>query len=218
MTGSGDASRSGDRGRAAGALALAAVLSMMPAACSLFDPRAPEDPDESPQFWQYPSIPSIVVSNLDGSLENQSITLYMTCFDTTFAFNADPADTIEYGGGLQFGDWDYEVEQNTLINLFAQAQGTGAPAESLVSVTFTTVSGQPDPPAPVDSATIWRDYSIVVAGSEYATWESPARGRARMTMIESSSATWAISRWEDYRPDDYTGDSYTWGVAKADYR
>jgi hypothetical protein len=218
MSGHADSSYGRVRSLRTGALYLVLSVSLLPASCSLFDPRAPEDPDESPQFWQYPSVPSIVISNLDGSLENQSITLYMTCFDTTFAFLADPADTIEYGGALEFGNWDYEVEQNTLINLFAQVQGTGAPAESLVSVTFTTVSGQPDPPAPVDSVTIWRDYSIVVAGSGYATWENPARGRAVITMVESSSATWSVRRWEDYRPDDYTGDSYTWGVTKADYR
>jgi len=200
------------------ALGAAALLAAAFAAgCSMFEPRTPEDPAEGGSYWQYPSAPSIVMNNLDGSMEARSITLYMTAFDESFAFLADPADTAEFPS-LEFGSWDFYAEQNTLSNMFASVQGSGAPEESLIAVTFMPIEGYPDPPAPVDSAEIWRSYFIQIAGSEYGSWSNPCIGKACITMIEDESSMWSISVWEDYRPDDYVPGIYTWGVVKAPYR
>lgn len=155
------------------------------------------------------------MNNIDGSLEALSITLYTASLDTSFVFVPDAADSVEFGGSYDFSSWDYADEQNTITNLFAQV----APEDSVIVVEFSSVEGYPDPPAPADSATIWRDYEIVIAGSGFAEWENPLRGRARITLKESSTATWAVSLWEDFRPGDYSpGEEYTWGYAKAYYR
>lgn len=196
-------------------LAALAVVAAIACSCSLFEPRTPEDPGGGGSFWQYPSAPWIVVNNVDGSLEARSITLYMTSLDTSFVFVPDAADSVEFGGFLDFSSWDYADEQNTITNLFAQV----AAEDSVIVADFSFVEGYPDPPAPTDSATIWRDYEIVIVGSGFAEWGNPLRGRARITLTESSTATWAVSLWEDFRPDDYTpGEEYTWGYAKASYR
>jgi len=203
--------------RGCGCLALA-VLCLSAAvllSCSLFDPRDPEDPDDTPPFWQYPYNPAIVMLNVHGSMEARSITLYMACMDTSFTFLADPADTSEWGGSWEFGDWDYYVEQSTMGNIFA-LQDT-LYGDTLVAVAFTGVEGYPDPPAPVDSATIWRDYTVVVAPSIWGPYGNPARGRARITMVESSTSTWSIRLWEDFRPE-FPDTSHTLGVLKASYR
>jgi hypothetical protein len=193
-------------------LAAAGMLS-----CSLFDPRSPEDPDETPSFWQYPYTPTIVMMNVQGAMEARSITLYMACMDTSFVFEPDAADSSEYYGqsGFDFSPWDYYAEQNNMGNIFA-LQDT-LYGDTLISVGFAGVAGFPDPPAPVDSAVIWRDYTIVVAPSPYAPYGNPARGRAVITMVESSSSTWSIRRWEDFRPE-FPDSSHTLGLVKASYR
>ncbi len=199
-------------------LATAAFLGILATGCSLFEPREPEQPGGGQTYWQPPTTPSRVMLNMDGALEARSIGLYMECMDTSFVFLADPADTAEYGGTFSFDDWDWTSEQNTVGNIFASVQGSGLPAESLLSVAFSLDPEHPDPPAPTDSAVIWRNYSMVVAGSGYAEWGDPALGQAKITLVEDDFNYWKISLWEDFRPDDYTEGMYTWGVVKASYR
>jgi len=199
------------------ATALLCVASFL-SACSLFDPREPEPPDTTPPFWLTPYTPGVVMQNVQGSMEARSITLYMACMSQdSFSFVPDAADTAEYGSqpGYDFSTWDYSAEEGNVGNIFA-LQDT-LYGDSLISVTFTAVPGYPDPPAPVDSAVIWRDYEIVIAASNLAPYSNPATGRARVTMVESSASTWSIRLWEDFRPE-YPGESHTWGLVKAAYR
>ncbi|MBD3277420.1 MAG: hypothetical protein GF388_03885 [Candidatus Aegiribacteria sp.] len=196
--------------------ASAAVLFL---ACSFFEPRDPQDPapgDDIP--WQQPYAPTTVVTNLGNAMEGRSASITMACCDSSYMFIADESDTTEFGGSWNFGGWTYEVEQNTVMNIFNFVQSSGYPDDSLVSVTMNTISTLPDPVAPSDSAEIWRDYQIVAAGTEYADWDAPAEGRVMFLMVEDSYGLWSIKRWYDYRPEDYTGEHYTWGVAKAPFR
>lgn len=187
--------------------------------CSFFEPREPEDPDPGGDItWQQPYAPQTVVLNLENAMEGRSISMTMACCDSSYVFIADGADTTEFGGSFDFSDWTYEVEQNTLMNVYNSVQGSGLPDDSLVSVIMNMVPELPDPVAPSDSATLWRDYEIVAAGSSFAGWGSPARGRVEFTMVEDIYGLWSIRRWNDYRPDGYTGEHYTWGVAKASFR
>jgi len=187
--------------------------------CSFFDPRNPADPDPGEEIpWQQPYAPSTVVINFGNSMEGRSVAMTMACCDSSYMFIADGADTTEFGGSWDFSNWNYEVEQNTIMNVFNAVQGSGLPDDSLISVTMNIISSLPDPVAPVDSAEIWRDYEIVGAGSSYCGWDSPAKGRVMFIMVENTYGLWAIKRWYDYRPDDYTGEFYTWGVAKVTYR
>jgi len=204
---------------------LLVVAAASACACSFFEPRVPEDPGGGPpSFYQPPVIPDIVLSNMGGALENSAFSIYMGCLVQEFEFVADPSDVIEYGPGgsagtdFDFSEWDYDSESSVIGNLLAAAQGSGAPEDSLVRVVFTTISGYPDPPAPVDSAVIWRAYSIEVAGSGWSEWGNPAQGKAKITLLEDASSMWSISRWEAFRPDEYTEGTVTWGVVKASYR
>lgn len=187
--------------------------------CSFFDPRDPQDPDPGEEIqWLQPYSPATVIVNLENAMEGRSISMTMACCDSAYYFIADGADVAEFGGSWNFSDWDYQVEQNTLMNIYSSVEGSGLPEDSLLSVIMGTVPTLPDPVAPADSAELWRDYQIVAAGSGYAGWESPATGRVMFLMVEDSYGLWSIRRWYDYRPDDYTGDYYTWGVAKATFR
>ena len=195
-------------------LALSTVIS-----CSFFEPRDPADPDPGGEIpWQQPYSPATVVLNIENSMEGRSVAMTMACCDSTYLFIADGADTTEFGGSWNFSNWDYEVEQNTMMNLYYAVQDSLLPDDSLISVTMSTISSLPDPVAPADSAEIWRDYEIIAAGSNYCGWDNPAKGRVMFLMLEDNYGLWSMKRWYDYRPDDYTGEFYTWGVAKVTYR
>ena len=193
---------------------------LLTASCSFFNPRDPQDPNPGDDItWYQPYAPSTVIVNLSNSFEGRSIAMYMACCDSSYMFLADDADTTQFGGSWDFSNWDYEVEQNTLLNIFAAVAGSGFPDDSLASFSMNVVSGlPPDPAAPSDSAEIWRGYEIVAAGSAYCGWDNPARGWVMFLMVEDDYGLWSIKRWFDYRPEDYTGEHFTWGVAKATYR
>jgi len=196
------------------ALAIAVALS-----CSLFDPRSPQYPEEPPYQWYDPYFPSTVLANMKSTFEAHHMA-YMQCFDSTFVFVADPQDTLEYGGGLQFGDWDYDVEYYVMDAMFGVAASAASsyPEDSLASLTLIPMPEYPDEPAPADSTTVYREYEIVIAGSPWCGWDNPATGYAQIYLIETSYGLWYVSRWEDFRVES-SGDSlYTWGVAKANYR
>lgn len=188
------------------------------ASCSLFSPRDPEYPTDDDIPWYQPYAPSTVILNLSNSFEGRSISMFMACCDSSYMFLADDADIDDFGSSWDFSNWDYEVEQNTVLNIFAAIEGSGFPDSLLASFTMNAVAGHTDPAAPSDSAWIWRDYEIVAAGSEYCGWDYPARGRVIFLMVEDIYGLWSIKKWFDYRPEGYTGDYYTWGVAKASYR
>ncbi|NOQ22084.1 MAG: hypothetical protein GQ565_05465 [Candidatus Aegiribacteria sp.] len=187
--------------------------------CSLFEPRDPADPDPGGGIpWQQPYAASTVVLNLENSMEGRSVSMTMACCDSSYMFIADGSDTTEFGGSWDFSDWDYEVEQNTIMNVYYAAQGSLLPEDSLISVTMNTIDTLPDPVAPVGSAVIWRDYEIVAAGLDSCGWERPAKGRVMFQMLEDNYGLWSMERWYDYRPRDYTGEFHTWGVVKATVR
>jgi hypothetical protein len=187
--------------------------------CSFFDPREPADPDPGEEIpWQQPYAPATVVINFENAMEGRSASMTMECCDSTYMFIADGADTTDFGGSWNFSNWDYEVEQNTIMNIFNAVQGSGFSDDSLISVTMNSIDSLPDAVAPLDSTEIWREYEIIAAGSNHCGWDNPAKGRVMFLMVEDDYGLWSMKRWFDYRPDDYTAEIYTWGVAKATYR
>jgi len=187
--------------------------------CSFFDPRDPADPDPGGGIpWQQPYAPATVVINLESSMEGRSVAMTMACCDSAYMFIADGADIAEFGGSWDFSNWDYDVEQNTMMNVFNAAQASLLPEDSLISVTMNSIDSLPDPVAPTDSAEIYREYEIIVAGSEDCGWENPAKGWVMFLMLEDNYGLWSMKRWYDYRPEDYTGDFFTWGRAKVTYK
>ena len=195
-------------------LALSAAVS-----CSFFEPRDPAYPDPGEEIpWQPPYAPATVVINLENAMEGRSIANTMACCDSSYMFIANGADIAEFGGSWNFSNWDYEVEQNTMMNLYYAVQDSLLPDDSLISVTMNSIDSLPDPVYPVDSVDIWRDYEIVAAGLDSCGWERPAKGRVMFQILEDNYGLWTMKRWYDYRPDDYTGGFLTWGVVKATVR
>ncbi len=194
-------------------LALSVLLS-----CSFFEPRDPADPDPGGGIpWQQPYTPATVVINLENAMEGRSIAMTMACCDSSYMFIADGTDIAEFTS-LNFSDWDYEVEQNTMMNLYYAVQDSLLPDDSLISVTMNTISSLPDPVAPVDSAVIYRDYEIIAAGIENCGWDKPAKGRVMFLMVEDNYGLWSMRRWYDNRSDPHIPEFNTWGVVKAAVR
>lgn len=200
--------------------ALIVMAVLLPGACSVFQPRDPEDPNPDPGFqWQVPTHPSIVASNLQNSITALSINHYMQCFHDDFVFLADPLDVSDPGFQvLDFSNWDRSAELGTVSSIFYQAMASGLPEDSLSYALFMQDVNNPDIPAPVDTTIIYRDYVIVAAQTEGSGWDRPAMGRATITMVDDGFGLWSILIWEDERVKDYSGENYTWGVAKAFYR
>ncbi len=196
-------------------LALSAAVS-----CSFFEPRDPAYPDPDAVIpWQQPYSPATVVINLENAMEGRSVAMTMACCDSAYMFIANGADTTEFSA-WNFSNWDYDVEQNTMMNVFNAAQASLLPEDSLFSVTMNTSSTLPaDPVYPADSADIWRDYEIIVAGGgDYCGWENPAKGQVMFFMVEDDFGLWSIERWYDYRSNPHMPEFYTWGAAKVRYR
>ena len=195
-------------------LALSAAVS-----CSFFEPRDPAYPDPGGEIpWQQPYSPATVVINLENAMEGRSIAMTMACCDSSYMFIADGSDTTEFASLYNFSDWDYGVEQNTIMNIFYAAEASSLPEDSLISVTMSTISSLPDPVAPVDSAVIWRDYEIIVAGSNYCGWDKPAKGWVMFLMLEDNYGLWSMKRWYDNRSFPHIPAISTWGVVKAAVR
>ena len=142
----------------------------------------------------------------------------MACCDSAYMFIADGSDTTEFASLYNFSDWDYGVEQNTIMNIFNAAEASSLPDDSLISVIMNIVPSLPDPVAPVDSAEIWRDYEIVAAGSNYCGWGHPAKGLVMFLIVEDTYGLWSMKRWNDYRSNPHMPEFYTWGVVKAAVR
>lgn len=187
--------------------------------CSFFDPRDPAPPDPGEEIpWQQPYSPSTVVINFKYSMEGRSVSMTMACCDSAYMFIADGSDTTEFASLYNFSDWDYGVEQNTIMNIFNAAEASSLPDDSLISVIMNIVPSLPDPVAPVDSAEIWRDYEIVAAGSNYCGWGHPAKGLVMFLIVEDTYGLWSMKRWNDYRSNPHMPEFYTWGVVKAAVR
>lgn len=177
--------------------------------CNLFEPRIPEDPSSAGVVWQTPTSPDIVIENMKSALNGSSI-LYLDCFTESFIFYADTNDINEYPQ-YNFSNWTRSDEANTVTALFAQV-----PEDSTITSEFLIDMSHPDPAAPTDSATIYRQYSITIPQSYHSGTGTPAVGIAEFQMVEDSIGLWAVQEWHDARHEQTSW--VTWAVAKAYYR
>ncbi len=186
------------------------ILFVIPAvllfsSCSLFDPRVPEDPSNSGIVWKDPTSPDIVMENLKAALDGSSMQ-YIDCFNETFVFYADTNDINEYPT-LNFDDWVKIVESDVITQLY-----TIAPHDTLITAEFLLDLEHPDPAAPTDSATIYREYYIDVVSAMH----TPSAGIAEIHLLEKSNGFWYIEEWHDVRLE--ASIFVTWAVMKAAYR
>lgn len=181
------------------------VFSALLLSCSLFEPRNPQDPSGSGVVWQTPTSPDIVIENMASALNGKSV-LYLDCMDDSFVFYADTNDIDDYPT-YDFSNWTKSVENLTVGQIY-----TAVPDDSLTA-SFTPISSNPDPPAPEDSATIYREYTLEIPGAQYEV----AFGIAELHMVESEEGLWSIRSWYDNRYSSSTQEK-TWAVAKVVYR
>ena len=186
-----------------------ALTALVFTSCNLFEPRTPEKPSNGGVVWQDPTSPDIVVENMQSALNGASA-LYMDCFADSFIFYADTNDINEYST-YDFSEWTWSVENLTVGQLFSVV-----PADSTITAEFAIDAEHPDPSAPVDSATIYRQYSITIPQSFHSGTGTPAVGIAELQMIEEEDGLWTITEWHDVRYEQV--DYVTWAVAKAVYR
>ncbi len=185
------------------------LVALVFSSCNLFDPRVPENPSNAGVVWQVPTSPDIVIENVQSALTGSSA-IYLDCFNESFVFYADTNDINEYDQ-YTFSDWTKPVENNTVTALFAVV-----PQDSTIIASFVIDAQHPDPAAPVDSATVYRAYSISVPESYHSGTGTPAVGLAELHMIEDADGLWSIIEWHDLRHEQDI--LVTWAVAKAYYR
>jgi hypothetical protein len=183
----------------------AAVFALL-LSCSLFEPRTPADPSGSGVAWQNPTSPDIVVENMVSALNGKSV-LYLDCLDDGFTFFADTSDINAYPT-LDFSNWTKSVENLTVGQIYS-----AVPEDSSITAEFLVDPSNPDPPAPEDSVTIYRNYTIIIPGAQY----TPAFGIAELHMVESDDGMWSVRSWYDNRYDQ-ASPYKTWAVVKAVYR
>jgi hypothetical protein len=186
--------------------AITPAMFLLLLSCSLFDPRTPADPSQGGVVWQTPTSPDIVVENMVSALNGESV-LYLDCLEDSFLFYADTSDIDDYPT-LNFSDWTKSVENLTVGQIYSSV-----PSDTTISAEFLLVAGNPDPPAPEDSVTIYRQYTIILPGAEH----SPAFGIAELHMVEDEDGLWTVGEWHDNRFDQSTPYK-TWAVAKVVYR
>lgn len=174
--------------------------------CDLFEPRSPADPSGGGVVWQTPTSPDIVVENMQSALNGLSAQ-YLDCLDDSFMFYADNNDIDDYPT-LDFTDWNKGIENLVLGQIYG-----AVPEDSVINADFSFIASSPDPPAPEDSVTIYRQYTIQLPGAQH----SPAFGIAELHMIEDENGFWSVGAWYDNRFSQSTPFK-TWGVAKAVYR
>ncbi len=177
--------------------------------CNLFEPRIPEDPSNAGVVWLDPTSPDIVVENMQSALNGKSA-LYLDCLAESFVFYADTSDINDYTT-YNFSDWTKTVENDTVSLLF-----TIVPEDSTITAEFLVDMSHPDPAAPEDSATIYRQYSITIPQSYHSGTGTPAVGIAELHMLEDGDGFWSIQEWHDVRHEETPW--VTCAVAKAYYR
>lgn len=191
-------------------ISVVVLIALVFSSCNLFEPRIPEGVSNGGIVWLVPTSPDIVVENMQSALNGKSA-LYLECFTESFIFYADANDINDYPT-YNFSDWTKIEESNTVTALFAVV-----PADSTINAVFIEVTNYPDPAAPVDSVTIYREYSITIPQSYHSGTGTPAVGIAKLHMLEDSDGLWAIREWHDVRHEEATLWA-TWAVAKAYYR
>ncbi len=178
--------------------------------CDLFDPRIPEDPSNAGVVWLDPTSPDIVVENMEAALNGKS-TYYLDCLAESFAFYADTNDINEYTT-YNFSDWTKIDESYTVTTIMFAL----VPEDSTIIAEFLIDTSHPDPTAPADSATIYREYYITIPQSYHSGTGTPAVGIAELHLVEDSVGLWTIQTWYDVRHEETNW--VTWAVAKAYYR
>ncbi len=188
--------------------ALASGLTVLVAACNIFEPREAEPPSQSGFQYLPRTFPSNVILNLRRSIEQKDPVGYIACFsDSTrsqpafiFIPSADAADV--YASVLR--NWTYAQEESYFRNLVSRSRQPLGFANLTLIPKDSTVSGD-------NSRTYGYDYTLVFEHTEPG-FTQQGRGSLQFTLSEVNSE-WTISRWVDLK----TTNDLTWSSFKGKF-
>lgn len=175
--------------------------------CGLFATRDPENPINSGSGNEPATSPTIVLRNLENSLNYANAGDYRKCFADT-SRGLRPYEFHASSQGLaaapsQFANWGIEKEEEYARNVFAELRD-GASA----SVVFTP--SEVTTPQIGDSVRFSADYLVRFPHTRLGA-EEEATGTLELTFRQSRQNEWFISVWRDISRNDKT----SWSLIKA---
>jgi hypothetical protein len=188
-------------------IVLVAWLSILVAACGIFEPRDPEPPAQTGSNYIPPTEPSIVFTNMANAFREMNAVNYLRSFseistaEREFVFEPTIEARQNYGG--VFAVWTRESEQKYFDNLKSNVQSGSSP--SLVFGTPVALSIQSD------SAQYEISYTLAIPQQSGTL---SAEGTAVYHMLADKSRNWVIWRWVDISK---TQGAVTWSDVKGQF-
>jgi len=166
-----------------------------------FSHRNSEDPVGSSGTFEFPTTPTVVITNLLFAYNERNINNFRQCFSDSFKFSAyeDSIEAEQRGQGYIFHNWDITVEEAVTRSIF-QSFPSGLDS-SYMRINIDLSSNEFDEETD-STATLLRSYEIafIIQGDETAD-TTFAVGESMFKMSRSHLAGWIIDVWSD-RPDE----------------
>jgi hypothetical protein len=135
------------------------------------------------------SEPDIVLSNIEAAALCGEVGTYLRSLADDFVFHPDPADSQAFAsqGEFPFQDWNYEVEQTVMGNVFAAAES--------VIVSF----GEPQSILEIGEERIYLDVPYTLRSVDREGASSTYDGFATLRFRRDNTGNWSIFSFEDKR-------------------
>lgn len=169
------------------------------AGCDFFRPRDPDPPGGSVCPQQLASEPDIVLANVEAAVGCLEVGTYMRSFSDDFMFHPDSGDSLYFLGQEEepFVDWNYNVEQTVMGNVFGLADSAIAAFSEPGNV---LESGE-------ERIYLDTPYSLrIVDGNGVSTTYD---GLATLRFRRDNTGNWSIFSWED-RTSQTGNNSWGW--------
>jgi hypothetical protein len=176
------------------------------AGCNIFETRDTEPPTQSGSDFRPPTVPDIVISNLQSAISQKNTTNYISCFaDPTrsthaYRFTPSAGANAQYPG--VFAAWSYVDEQSYFQNLVARGSPNGY-ANLLMTQKSSVVSA--------DSVVYTYDYTFTFDHTE-SGFPIAAQGNLQFSLA-ADNGSWTIYAWSDYK----TTNDVTWSSFKGKF-
>lgn len=188
-------------------LAAAMLLWLVPSGCSLLEPREPEPPTQSSLNFQPPTVPSVVIANLESAIAQKNSANYISCFadpsksPRQFVFIPSTEASAQYPGLLT--QWSISEELSYFQNLIAKS-----PPNGFSSLILTQRSSVVTP----DTVLYEYDYVFTFEHTEPG-FPTVARGNLQFSIGTDNNNFWSIYRWSDFK----TTNDITWSLVKGKF-
>ena len=184
----------------------ALVLLAVSGGCRLFEPREPEPPTQSSGNFVPPTLPEIVISNLQNAIAEKNLENYMSCFAdptrSSHVFSFNPAASFT----TLRSPWAYSDERNHFQELITQGLPAGF-SSLILRLKFSSISS--------DSVIYSYDYTFTFETKPENTFPSTASGNLQFTLGLESNNWWVIYYWKDN--DDPNTPGITWSAFKGKF-